>query len=299
MQLEAFLHFLRYEKRYSEHSCQAYATDLRQFDAFLKEEYELEEPQAVNLGILRSWLVRLMQAGRASSTIHRKASSLQRYFKFLMQEGQLQQNPMQGLQLPKKKAALPHFLAEQQLAKLFSGPYFEADFPGQRDRLMLLLFYHTGMRRAELLGLRWSDWDSGLEQLRILGKGQKMRIIPILPQLNADLQAFKLLAQESLPNFDPKGPVILNDQGQSPYPKWIYNKVRDYLGLVTTQEERSPHSLRHSFATHLSNQGADLQAIKLLLGHSSLASTQIYTHNSLEQLKKVYAQSHPKAKKKE
>jgi len=298
MQLAAFLQFLRYEKRYSEHSCRAYATDLRQFNAFLKEKYELEEAKAVNLGILRSWLVELMQQGRASSTIHRKASSLQRYFKFLMQEGQLQENPMQALQLPKKKAALPHFLAEQQLAKLFSGPYFEADFPGQRDRLMLQLFYHTGMRRAELLGLRWTDWDAGLEQLRILGKGQKMRIIPILPQLNAALAAFKGLAEESLANFDPKGLIILNDQGQAPYPKWVYNKVRQYLGLVTTQEERSPHSLRHSFATHLSNQGADLQAIKLLLGHSSLAATQVYTHNSLEQLKKVYAQSHPKAKKK-
>ena len=266
MHLESFIQYLQYEKRYSEHTVQSYKTDLEQFLHFIKTQYELESWTAVQSTELRSWVVSLLQAGLAATSIHRKASSLKSFYKYLRQRGHITHNPMLNVHLPKKGERLPVVIEEHRMDVLFEQLKFPDGFEGLRDRLLLDLLYSTGMR-------------------------------PILPQLALLIAEYKATFQSIFPNVD-HNRVFVTDNGSQLYPKFVYNKVKKYLSAITTATKKSPHVLRHSFATHLSNHGAELNAIKDLLGHSSLASTQIYTHTSIEKLKKVYENAHPKAKQK-
>lgn len=295
--LNSFLQYIQHEKRYSAHTVQSYKTDLEQFSHFLKEQYELEALATAQSTHLRSWVVSLLQAGLAASSIHRKASSLKSFYKFLRQRGHISHNPLLNVYLPKKGERLPAFVEETRMEALFERICFPEGFEGLRDRLLLDLLYSTGMRRSELIGLTWEDIDRGNHSLRIKGKGNKMRLVPILPHLELLLNQYQSEFQTLFPKITHPF-VLVTDEGKALYPKFVYNKVKKYLSTITTATKKSPHVLRHSFATHLSNNGAELNAIKDLLGHSSLASTQIYTHTSIENLKKVYEKAHPKAKKK-
>jgi integrase/recombinase XerC len=295
--IELFIKHLQYEKRYSPHTCLSYRTDLDQFADYLAFQYELKDLQEVKSMHIRSWLVSLLQEKKSASSIHRKASSLKSYYKFMRQQGHMSLNPMTSITLPKKGERLPVFVEEQRMDQLFERICFPEGYEGLRDYLMIDLLYTTGMRRSELMNLTWSDIDRSNHNVRIFGKGNKMRIVPLLPHIEKTLDEYKEMVIDLFPELTLKE-VILTDRGEPLYPKFVYNKVKQYLSTVTTAKKRSPHVLRHSFATHLSNNGAELNAIKDLLGHSSLASTQVYTHTSIENLKKVYEMAHPKGKKK-
>jgi integrase/recombinase XerC len=296
--IELFIKHLQYEKRYSPHTCLSYRTDLDQFADYLAFQYELKDLQEVKSMHIRSWLVSLLQEKKSASSIHRKASSLKSYYKFMRQQGHMSLNPMTSITLPKKGERLPVFVEEQRMDQLFERICFPEGYEGLRDYLMIDLLYTTGMRRSELMNLTWSDIDRSNHNVRIFGKGNKMRIVPLLPHIEKTLDEYKEMVIDLFPELTLKE-VILTDRGEPLYPKFVYNKVKQYLSTVTTAKKRSPHVLRHSFATHLSNNGAELNAIKDLLGHSSLASTQVYTHTSIENLKKVYEMAHPKGKKKD
>lgn len=294
---DSFLDYLRHEKRYSSHTCTAYLKDIKQFFDFLSFHYEQEDWQTVQSKHLRSWVVHLMQANLTATTIGRKVSSLKTYHKFLIRTKRLPNQPFPKVLLPKKKERLPVFIEESKLESLEKFSNFEDSYSGWRDFLLLELLYQTGMRRSELIALQWQhiQWDR--QTLEILGKGNKKRWVPFSRELLQILKDYKQIAADTFPSSD-NSYILLTDKGRKMYPKFVYNKVKQYLSRITTNEKKSPHVLRHSFATHLSNNGADLNAIKELLGHSSLAATQVYTHNSIEQLKKVYEQAHPKAKDK-
>lgn len=290
-----FLQYLQYEKRFSEHTVLAYAKDTEQFFTFLKDTYGLASAAEVRHFHIRSWVIHLLEQGLTPRTIRRKLSTLKTYFRFMRKHGHMQENPMQKVIIPKIGKRLPVHVQENELEQLFGAIRFTDDFPGQRDRLLLQLLYATGMRRAELIHLKTEDIDPGRGVLRVLGKGNKERLIPFGEQVKQQVRQYIQIRNHTFPNTDTTH-LFLTDKGAPMYPKLVYNIVNRYLSFVTTVEQRSPHVLRHSFATHLSDHGADLNAIKALLGHANLAATQIYTHNSIEKLRQVYQQAHPKAK---
>jgi integrase/recombinase XerC len=291
-----FIKYLQYEKRYSSNTYESYKHDLEQFLDFLGLRYEVSDIQLAQTFHIRSWIVSLLQQKMSATSIHRKASSLKSFFKFLRQKQYIQHNPLTGVVLPKKGERLPVFVEEQKLEQLFDHITFPEGFEGLRDYLLIDFLYTTGMRRSELINLSWKDLDLSNHCIRVLGKGNKMRIIPILPHLEKKITEYRSVLQSQFPENIISN-ILLTDKGEMLYPKFVYNKVKLYLSAVTTIKKKSPHVLRHSFATHLTNNGAELNAIKDLLGHSSLASTQVYTHTSIENLKKVYEAAHPKAKK--
>ncbi len=295
MQEAAFWDYLQYERRYSRHTSTAYLKDLQQFFSFAEQRYDLTEWQDVKSIHLRSWVVDLMQEKINASTIARKISTLRTYHKFLLQSKRIKNKAFPKVLLPKKAERLPVYIEKEQMETLQDFANFEDGFAGWRDYLLLELLYTTGMRRSELIALEWSaiQWDT--KTLQVLGKGNKERWIPFGNELRITLESYKKIWEDTFPDQS-EDYILLTDKGVQMYPKFVYNKVKRYLALVSTQSQKSPHVLRHSFATHLSNNGADLNAIKELLGHSSLAATQVYTHNSIEQLKKAYEQAHPKAK---
>lgn len=296
MEITAFLNYLEYERRYSQHTITAYKRDLTQFIHYLQEQYELEEWSKLKSIHLRSWVVSLMQRELSATSIHRKVSSLKTYHKFLLITKGISKMSFPQVLLPKKSERLPAFVEKSQLNQLQTKLVFPEGFSGLRDYLILEILYSTGMRRSEIIGLKWADVDWENDHFRIKGKGNKTRLVPFGKWLKETLLRYQNLLEETFPEKK-EGLILLTDKGQAMYPKFVYNKVKHYLSLVTTSKKKSPHVLRHSFATHLANNGADLNAIKELLGHASLAATQVYTHNSIEQLKKVYEQAHPKAKK--
>ena len=297
MELTVFLNYLEYEKRYSKHTIVAYKHDLEQFLAFLLLNYETTEWSKIKSMHMRSWVVQLMQQNLSATTIHRKISSLKTYHKFLLIRQSIPVSVFPHVLLPKKAERLPVYVEETQLAKLQTDICFPEGFAGLRDYLLLETLYVTGMRRSELIALEWGDVNMQSGHLKVVGKGNKMRLIPFSDELKTTFLKYRSFVKEEFPELGIEF-ILLTDKGKQMYPKFVYNKVNRYLSLVTTSKKRSPHILRHSFATHLSNNGADLNAIKELLGHANLAATQIYTHNSIEQLKKVYEQAHPKAKNK-
>jgi integrase/recombinase XerC len=292
MFLERFINYLQYEKRFSKHTVINYQIDLAQFSEFLElHELRLEE---VKHSYIRTWIMELMDAGMDPKSVNRKISTLRTYFKFLLRESLMEHNPMTQVQGPKIAKRLPVVVEEQKLADLLdSEKYFTADFAGLRNRVVMELLFGTGMRLSELLSLKNSDIDVYQQQVKVLGKRNKERLIPLPRPLMNLLQEY--LDQKITLDYTLNDALIVTDKGQPAYEKLIYSIVKHALGQISTHTKKSPHILRHTFATSLLNRGADLNAIKELLGHANLSATQIYTHNSVERLKSIYKQAHPKA----
>ncbi|HPG06668.1 MAG: tyrosine recombinase XerC [Saprospiraceae bacterium] len=291
MHLTSFLKYLEFEKRYSPHTVESYRNDIQQFQDFLQKQFETNEWADVTPGMVRSWMVSLAESGRANRSINRKISALQTFVKYLMRRGFLAKNPLRKVVAPKVGKRLPVYVQESQMESLLDVMKFSEDFAGVRDRLIIELFYTTGMRRSELVALQDQDIDLEKLTVKVMGKGSKERIIPIGPGLRELILRYRKLRDEIANN----GQCWVTESGKPIYPKLIYNIVNKYLSMVSTLEKKSPHVLRHSFATHLANEGAELNAIKELLGHANLSATQVYTHNSIEQLRKVYEAAHPKS----
>lgn len=293
MKQTSFLQYLRHEKRFSPHTITAYRNDLEQFLMYVEQECGLASVAETRHAHLRSFLVHLIQQGRQARTVNRKLSTLKAYFRYLLKQGYIEKDPSLQVAAPKLPQRLPKAIRADALDRLFTETAFGEDYEGQRDRMMLELLYATGMRRAELLQLRVGDIDLRQNRLLIQGKGNKERLLPVSQELANQLEAYLQLREAQFGYTE--GPAFLTLRGKPLYPKLVYNIVRKYLSSVSSSEAQGPHALRHSFATHLSENGAELNAIKALLGHSSLASTQIYTHNSIERLRQVYQQAHPSA----
>lgn len=292
MNSNSFLQYLEFEKRYSPHTLTAYRKDLTQFQDFLVQMYELTDWAEVEHLHVRSWMVDLLESGCRERTINRKLSALKSFFKYQKARGWMEHNPMQKVIAPKSGKRLPSFLRESEVQHLLAPERFTADFGGLRDRLLLCILYEVGLRRSELIDLTDQSFDRSSMLVRVKGKGGKVRLVPVQRSLVELMESYRQCRANT---FGPDAPrLLLTDAGKPLYPKLVYNLVRRYLGQVTTAERRSPHVLRHTFATHLTNNGADLNAVKGLLGHSSLAATQLYTHNTIEKLKAVYQKAHPK-----
>lgn len=293
MDIRDFLSHLQHERRYSSHTLNAYRVDLEQYALYLKKEYGVFPHQGTSSHI-RGWLSELMEQGLTARSIRRKISSLQSWHKFLERKEKIESNPMNRVTAPRMGKKLPVFVAESNLQTIFEEFEFRNDFPGLRDQLILALLYEAGLRLSELISLKHSDINPYSKLLKVKGKGNKERLVPItdyLLQLHAKyLQEKKRLFENDFTDY-----VIVGNKGKKVYPKFVYRVVNFYLSSITTVHKRSPHVLRHSFATHMLNNGADINAIKELLGHSSLSATQVYTHNTVEKLKSVYKQAHPKA----
>lgn len=295
---ESFYGYLSLERRFSPHTLSAYRGDLQNFIAHCIEHQCLTSVAEVRHLHVRSWIVAQMQSGQSARSINRRLSCLKTYFRFLKKRGLLERDPMQKVVAPKTGKRLPVFVQEHQMAALFSHIEFGDDYRGKLHRLILETLYATGIRRSEASNLKISDLDIGRSVLRISGKGNKQRLAPFARYLGELLEDFLKTRTVTFPATDEPW-LFLNRKGEQLSPSSIYHIVHDRLSAVTTVEQRSPHVLRHSFATHLSNNGADLNAIKELLGHSNLAATQVYMHNSIERLIKVYEQAHPKGKEEE
>lgn len=294
MLVDSFLTYIEHEKRYSPHTVVAYRTDLQNFAAFMESSYELK-PEAAGYLHIRDYVVHLMEEGIGANSVGRKLSSLRSLYKFLTKRKLITVNPMSLIRAPKVPERLPVFIAAEKLDHLLdSGNFFDEGFPSVRDKMVIEVLFGTGMRLAELLGLEEQDIDFSGESVRVMGKRKKERIIPITKQLVHQLKAYLELKLSQ--NFDNKSKCLfVTNKGTRVYPLFIYKIVNRYLTYISTQDKKSPHVLRHSYATSLLNRGADLNAIKELLGHASLAATQVYTHNSIERLKSIYKQAHPKA----
>jgi integrase/recombinase XerC len=293
MFIERFIRYLQFEKRFSPNTVTAYKNDLDQFSQFLVS-FQTELLNVTHQHV-RTWIVSLMDDGIEARTINRKISSLRSFYKFLQREDLIGNSPMIYVRAPKIPKRLPIVITEQKMDILLDAQdVFSNDFQGIRDRLIVELLYGTGMRLSELVNLSDHDINRYEQQIKVLGKRNKERIIPISKSLTKLIGDYQL--QKSNQNFDTKSSaLIVTNQGNKVYAKFIYRTVNLVLSFISTHDKKSPHILRHSFATSLLNRGADLNAIKELLGHSSLAATQVYTHNSVEKLKSIYKQAHPKA----
>lgn len=291
-QLQSFLDYLRFEKRYSQHTLIAYKKDVEVFFSFLINEYDAVSVNDITASIIRTWLAQLKEDKLTAKSINRKISSLKSFFKFLMKEGLIETTPMSVVISPKISKRLPVYIEQKDIKTLFDYVEFSNDWKGQTERLLLQLFYNTGIRVSELIKLKGSSIDAANNNIKVLGKGNKERIIPINKEL---LQALLLYASKKPAVGKQAESFFVTEKGKPLYARQVYTIVKYYLSLVTTVQKKSPHILRHSFATHLTNNGADLNAVKELLGHTSLAATQVYTHNSIEKLKEVFKKAHPKA----
>jgi len=287
-----FLNYLSTERRFSEHTCLAYKKDIEQFIEFsgVIQQSELLEVEAK---LIRGWIVDLIDNGYVNRSVNRKLSSLRTYFGWLAKTGTIDTNPMQFIKGPKAEKRLPSFAQQQEFKESKTKVLFGEDFDGVRDKLMFEVLYQTGIRSSELVNLR--DVNVDKQQIKVLGKRNKERIIPIGEQLGELINRYRDLRKELLANNDYF--FVLNS-GKKLYPKFVYRKINKYLGLVTDLEKKSPHVMRHTFATHMLNNGAGLEALKELLGHASLSATQIYTHNSFSEITTIYSQSHPRGHKK-
>jgi integrase/recombinase XerC len=289
MVLERFYNYLQYEKRYSKHTLIAYQNDLQQYSQFLTS-LQINIIEA-NHHSIRSWMVSLMDDEIDPRSINRKISALRSLYKFLLKENLIEENPVLKIRAPKK---LPTFIAEDKISQLLDADFFENSFSGLRDKLVIELLFGTGIRLSELIGLKLNNFLPKESTIKVLGKRNKERIIPVNITLLNLLNQYLTLRTELNISEDIQT-LIVTDNNTAAYSKFIYRLVQKYLSYVSTHNKRSPHVLRHSFATTLLNKGADINAIKDLLGHSSLAATQVYTHNSIERLKSIYKQAHPKA----
>lgn len=293
--IQDFLNYLSFQKRYSENTVVSYQNDLEAFFEFLTELYETNAPEQITTSMVRTWLASLKENQVASRTINRKISTLKSFFKYMVKMGVIGVNPAATIASLKISKRLPSFVEETAVKEMMAPENFDESWGGILQKVILEILYSTGIRRNELLQLKCSDIHFGSGTIKVLGKGNKERIIPAGPRLLNSLTEYlnqrKAFFEQGVEDY-----LLLTSKGKKLYPKYVYKVVNRRLQMVTTIERKSPHTLRHTFATHLTNHGAQINAIKELLGHSSLAATQIYTHNTIEKLKEVHKSAHPKAK---
>ncbi|MEO6314797.1 MAG: tyrosine-type recombinase/integrase [Chitinophagaceae bacterium] len=292
--LQSFLNYLRFEKRYSQHTIIAYRTDLEQFFAYVASQYHASSLHDIANTYIRSWMAEMKSEKITAKTINRKASSLKSFFKYHLRTGSLTATPMWSVTTPKISRRLPEFVKETDMQHLFQYLQFPDTWKGKTDRLLLLLFYQTGMRLSEQVNLKESQVDFSKKAIKVLGKGNKERVVPVSGELAGAMKAYQHSKRKEIAAPDTSYFFVL-ENGKRLYAKYVYLIVKKYLSAITTLNKKSPHILRHTFATHLSNNGADLNAVKELLGHSSLASTQVYTHNNIDKLKEAHKKAHPRA----
>ena len=293
MLIESFLDYLLLERNYSEKTIVSYETDLREFEGYLKKTEAELDWKKVHADHVRNWIVDLMDHGRASTSVNRKLSSLRSFYRFLLRRKEITVNPMLKIVGPKKKKPLPSFVREKDMNRLLDETSFEEGFEGCRDRVILEMFYATGMRLSELIGLDDADVDFSARLIKVTGKRNKQRLIPFGKELEENLNLYIKVRNETFPEGT-EGFFVLKN-GKRMYPMEVYRLVKRNLSRVVTLKKRSPHVLRHTFATAMLNDNAELQSVKELLGHESLVTTEVYTHATFEELKKVYEQAHPRA----
>jgi len=291
---ESFLQYLQIEKRYSLHTVRSYLNDLDQFCSFLSDQELTDDPIRATSQDIRAWIVSLLDNNYTTVSVHRKISCLRVFYRYLRKEGVLKSDPLEKVVLPRRKKTLPVFVEEAAMATLLDDFSFGSDFAGIRNRTIIEMLYLTGMRRSELIGLHSADVDLAEGSVKVTGKRNKQRIIPLVKSFVRRLYQYIELRNEKFADYDSEW-FFITDKGNKLYDKYVYNIVNGYLAMVTTIEKKSPHILRHTFATHMLNRGADLNSIKELLGHANLSATQVYTHNTFEKLKKIYKQAHPRA----
>ena len=296
MPLSTFIAYLQLEKKYSPHTIKAYKNDLESFSDFASIEFDYLEIKTIHYSIIRSWIVSLVNAGISNKSINRKISSLRTYYKYLLKIGDIKVSPLVKHKALKTSKTLQIPFSEKEIDNVLSLLNDEKDFEGVRNKLIVELFYSTGMRRAELVGLKWTDVSFSNRTIKVLGKRNKERIIPLLPTVLETIKEYKVY-RDNLETIKDSNYLLLTLKGVKIYETLVYRVINTYFSTASEKVKKSPHILRHSFATHLLNEGADLMAVKELLGHSSLASTQVYTHNSIATLKKVYKNSHPRNSK--
>ena len=291
MHISQFLKYISLEKRYSDHTVKAYNVDLSQLDNYLLDSYKSSLSDA-NQEMLRSWLVEMLEFGISAKSVNRKITSVRSFYKFMLREGLVKFDPSLKLQSVKSSNKLPVFVEESQMQKLLREETFENDFEGKRDLLILDLFYSTGIRLSELINIKLNDFSLKNRVLKVLGKRNKERVVPLTTELICSIDKYMPFREDKHVETDF---LLITSGGKKMYPSLVYKIVNQRLSTVTSLAKKSPHVLRHTFATHMLNNGADLNSIKELLGHANLSATEVYTHNSIEKLKKVYKQAHPRA----
>lgn len=298
MWIKSFVDYLRYERNLSEHTIAGYEADLKEFERFyLGLDSELDW-NSIDADVVRQWEVSIMERGNKASSVGRRLSALRTFYRFLMKRKMVTKDPAHLVRAPKKDKTLPGYVREEEMNHLFDGDFFDASFKGVRDKAILLTFYSTGIRLSELTGLRLPDFDMNQMQLKVTGKRNKQRFVPFGVELRDSVREYLSIRGQFCSERGFSADVLFVDEraGGEMSPSGVREMVKRYLSLVTTQQKRSPHVLRHSFATSMLNHHADLQSVKELLGHESLSTTEVYTHTSFEELKEVYKHAHPRAK---
>jgi integrase/recombinase XerC len=300
MQKDKYIDYLRFEKRYSAHTILAYHTDLDDFTKFLSLQYSVTDLLQADHTIIRSWLINLIDRKISSRSINRKLSTLKSFYRYCQKQDLIKNSPMLKVVAPRTSKQLPVFLTSDNLDDLLKKVEFTSDYEGSRDKMILTLFYATGIRRTELVNISASDLDLDKGTLKVLGKRNKERIVPLGENVINMLKEYldlrgKFLTENKHDFQNNTHPLFVTSKGLPVYPRLVYSIVHKYLSLIASNSKLSPHVLRHTFATHMLDDGADLNAIKEILGHSSLAATQVYTHNTIEKLKTIYKQAHPRA----
>jgi integrase/recombinase XerC len=295
MAVDQFRNYLTLEKHYSAHTVKAYLRDLEQFHQYCVDNHEMTSLEDLPYSIVRSWIITQMEAGCTNRTINRKVASLRAYYKFLIRKERIAASPLASHRPLKTDRRIEVPFSVEEMSRLFSQEAFESDYEGLRDRLVVELLYTTGIRRAELIGIRLRDLDLNAGTLKVLGKRNKERLIPLVKSLEPLCQQYLEVRNETFPHEE-KDYLFLSGSGNKMYETLVYRIINKYLSEVSAKVKKSPHVLRHTFATHMLNKGADMNSVKELLGHASLASTQVYTHNSIAELKRIHLDAHPRNK---
>ena len=294
-EVDDFIHYLQYEKRFSNHTVISYHTDIKSFMIYLQEAFGLPNVEDITSIMVRTWILTLIEEKISTRSVNRKLSALKSFFNYHIKVGTIKKSPMNQVHAPKMSKRLPEYVAEDDMEQLFNSELFADTFEGWRDRAIIELFYATGMRLSELINIKKWDVDFYDSSIKVLGKRSKERIVPLTPTVRDVFEKYFSFWEEKFGELNKNSFIFVTVKGNKMYPKAVYNIVRKYLDMTTTIDKRSPHVIRHTFATHLLNNGADINAIKEILGHANLAATQIYTHNSIEKLKSIYKQAHPRA----